>query len=152
MSCILRIIGAKFDVDTFVAKSKVRPYKVFYKGEPRIKGKPHGAKQMHSGLAIQVGKSDMANFRGQVQDAIRFLTRNREKLRYISQTKGIQHAILDFGIDRKVDSNRHLIETNFLPNRLLQLAGEMGLGIEFTFYAEDMQTQLEPQITEKTSY
>ena len=39
-----------------------------------------------------------------------------------------------------------------MPNRLLQLAGEMGLGIEFTFYAEDMQTQLEPQITEKTSY
>lgn len=143
MSCILRIIGAKFDVDAFIAKSKVRPYKVFYKGEPRLKGKPHGAKQIHSGLAIQVGKSDMANFKGQVQDAVRFLTRNRAKLRYISKKKGIQHAILDFGIDRKVGANRQLIETNFLPNRLLKLAGEIGLGIELTFYAENIQTELE---------
>ena len=143
MSCILRITGVKFDVDAFVTKSKVRPYKIFYKGEARIKTKPHGAKSAHSGLAIEVSKAAMDDFKGQIKDAIRFLARNREKLRYISKFKEIQHAVLDFGITRKIDGDVPLIGSHLLPNRLLQLAGEAGVSVELSFYAENMQTVLE---------
>ena len=148
MSCILHITGVRFDVDAFVAQSKVRPYKIFYKGEARFKTKPDGAKLEHSGLSIEVSKADMDDAKGQIKDAINFLSRNRKKLDYISKIKGVQHAILDFGIVRKVDGDKHLMESHLLPNRLLQLAGEVGLSIELTFYAENMQTVLEQRSRE----
>src|ERR1700733_2631992 len=106
MSCILHITGVKFDVDAFIGKSKLRPYKVFYKGESRFKSKPNGTKLAHSGLAIEVSKADMGDLKTQVKDAIRFLARNREKLRHISKFQGIQYAILDFGIDQKIDGDK----------------------------------------------
>jgi len=149
MSCILHISGVKFDVDSFVVKSKVRPYKVFYKEEARLKTKPDGAKSTRSGLAIEVSKADMDDVKGQIKDAVRFLTRNRAKLQSIPKTNGIQHAILDFGIDQKIDGDEHLTESHLLPNKLLQLAGEFGLSIQLSFYAENMQTVLEGRSRER---
>lgn len=148
MSCILHITGVNFDVDAFIAQSKVRPYKIFYKGEARFKTKPDGAKLERSGLSIEVSKADMDDAKGQIKDAINFLSRNRKKLDYISKIKGVQHAILDFGIVQKIDRDKHLMESHLLPNRLLQLAGEVGLSIELTFYAENMQTVLEQRSRE----
>jgi hypothetical protein len=149
MSCVLHISGVKFDVDSFVVKSKVRPYKVFYKGEARFKTKPDGAKSARSGLAIELSKADMDDVKGQIKDAIRFLTRSRAKLGFIPKTNGIQHAILDFGIDRKIDRDEHLMESHLLPSKLLQLAGEFGLSIQLSFYAENMQAVLEERSREK---
>jgi hypothetical protein len=149
MSCVLHISGLKFDVDAFVVKSKLRPYKVFYKGEARVKTKPNGVKSARSGLALEVSKAEMDDVKGQIKDAVRFLTRNQEKLRQIPKTNGIQHAILDFGMDRKIDGDKHMMESHLLPGKLLQLAGEFGLSIQLTFYAENMQTVLEERMREK---
>lgn len=53
MSCILSIVGEDLDVDGFIQKSNLEPYKKFYKGDPRIKSKPDGKKHSFSGLSIK---------------------------------------------------------------------------------------------------
>jgi hypothetical protein len=149
MSCILHLSGVKFDVDAFVLKTRVRPYKVFHKGEVRSKTKSAGPTSARSGLAIEVSKADMDDLNGQITDAIRFLTRNRAKLRPIKTTKSIDYAILDFGINRKIDGDQHLMESHLLPSRLLHLAAEVGLSIQLSFYAANMQEVLEERSPQK---
>jgi len=52
MSCILTIAGKNLDVDTFIFKSKLKPYKISYKGQPKFKTKPDSEKLSRSLLSI----------------------------------------------------------------------------------------------------
>ena len=143
MSCILRITGKKFDVDAFVKKSKLKPYKISYKGEPRFKTKPTSDKLTFSGLSIETSKAGFNNLKKQIADTIRYLNRNKRKLAYIASTRGIDNAILDFGIDLRIDRKKIFIQSDVFPNTLLQLAGNLGLDIELSIYPIDLQTILE---------
>ena len=145
MSCILHLSGKNFDVDAFIAKSKLRPYKVFYKGKPKLKSKPDGRKAEHTGCAILVSDADFDNIEGQIKDAISYLKRNNKKLLVLTKTKGIKFATLDFGIDARIDGKEHLTQSETFPSKLLQLAGNLGLSIEISLYSPNMQEVLEKQ-------
>jgi hypothetical protein len=62
-----------------------------------------------------------------------------------AHTKGIELAILDFGIDCQIDGKDHLMQSEVLPSSLLLLAGNLGLSIELSFYSPNMQEVLEKQ-------
>ena len=143
MSCILTIRGKNFDVDTFVDKSKLNPYKKSYKGQPRFKTKPDGEKLSFSLLSIETSKADFNNLQMQIADTINFLRRNKNKLAHIASTEGIDNAILDFGIDLRIDRKNVLYQSDKFPSKLLKLAGDLGLDIELSIYPVDMQTILE---------
>ena len=149
MSCILTIIGQDFDVDTFIEKSKLRPYKKSYKGQPRVKSKPDGIKLSHSLLSIETSKAGFNDLKKQISDTFRFLSFNKDKLTFITSTEGIDHAIIDFGIYLRIDSVSVLTQSDKFPNKLLKLAGELGLDIELSIYPVDMQTILENQNNKK---
>jgi hypothetical protein len=63
MSCILTISGRNFDVDEFIDKTKLAPYKKSHKGQPKFKTKPNGEKLTHSSLSIETSKADFDNFK-----------------------------------------------------------------------------------------
>jgi hypothetical protein len=115
MSCILTITGKDLDVDAFIAKSKLRPYRKSYKGEPRLKTKSDGEKLSYSLLAIETSKADFNDLNKQIKDTIRYLERNMRKLAYISITKEVEHAVLDFGIDLRIDRKNVLIQSDKFP-------------------------------------
>ena len=138
MSCMLRIIGEKFDVDNFIKKSKIEPLNIFHKGEPKFKTKPRGQKISHSGLSIETSKADFNNLSQQIKDTINYLNKNKLKLKHLSKTKGIDFATLDFGIDLRIDKEKILIQSELLPNKLLKIAGECGLDIEISIYPIDL--------------
>jgi hypothetical protein len=145
MSCILTIGGRNFDVDTFTDTTKLRPYKKSYKGQPKFKTKPDGKKLNRSSLSIETSKADFDNFKKQVADTIRFLKRNKDKLAHVAATKGVDYAVLDFGIDLRIDKKKVLTQSDKFPSELLKLAGDLGLDIELSIYPVDMQTILEKQ-------
>ena len=145
MSCILTISGRNFDVDSFVDTGKLRPYRKSYKGQPRLKTKPDGEKLTRSSISIQTSKADFDNLKKQIADTIRYLKRNKEKLAHISSTKGIEYAVLDFGIDLRIDRKEVLTQSDTFPNQLLKLAGDLGLDIKLSIYPVDLQTILEKQ-------
>jgi len=146
MSCILTISGRNFDVDAFVNKSKLRPYKKSYKGQPKFKSKPDGEKLSFSLLSIETSKADFNNLKKQIADTIRYLKRNKDKLAHIDLTKEIEHAVLDFGIDLRIDNKKILIQSDKFPNELLKLAGDIGLDIELSIYPIDLQKTLTKKI------
>ena len=145
MSCILRIGGRNFNVDVFTDTTKLRTYKKSYKGEPKFKSKPDGEKLTRSSISIETSKADFDNLKKQIADTIRYLKRNKDKLAHVASTKGIDYAVLDFGIDLRIDKKKVLTQSDTFPSELLKLAGDLGLDIEFSIYPVDMQTILEKQ-------
>ena len=137
MSCILVIRGKKFNVDTFISKSNLRPYSVFYKGQPIFKTKPKGKKSGYNGLSIDVSKASMDDLKSQINDAIRFLKRNKEKLSHIAKTKTITSSYLSFGCNQRI-GRKIAIQSDLFPNTLIKLAGEVGLGIELVIYSSSL--------------
>jgi len=143
MPCNLVILGKDFDIDAFLAKSKLRGFFKAYKGEPRFKSKPEGTKLEHSRIAIQTSKADWDELDKQIKDTIRYLKRHKDKLCYIKQVKEIDLALLDFGINLRIDRKKVLLQSDRFPSELLKLAGEIGLDIELSIYPIDMQDILE---------
>ena len=143
MSCILTIAVKNFDVDTFISVSKLKLYKISYKGQPKFKTKPNSEKLSHSLLSIETSNADFNNLNKQITATVCFLKRNKEKLSHIALTKGIDHAILDFGIDLRIDREKVLYQSDRIPSELLKLAGNLGLDIQLLIYPADMQEILE---------
>lgn len=147
MSCILTINGRNFDVDTFIETSKLKPYRKSYKGQPKFETKPAGEKLTHSSISLETSKADFNDIKKQIDDTIRFLKINNDKLAHIVSTKGIDKAVLDFGIDLRIDRKKVLIQSDTFPNELLKLAGDLGLDIEFSLYPVDLEAILEKEHT-----
>jgi hypothetical protein len=143
MSCILSIGGKNFAVDEFIEKTRLKPYKKSYKGQPRFKTKPDGEKLPYSFISMEASNADFEDLNKQITDAIRFLKRNKEKLAQISATKGIEFSVLDFGIYLRIDKKKVLCQSDTFPNKLLKLAVDLGLDIELSIYPVDLQTILE---------
>ena len=145
MSCILTISGRNFDVDVFTDTTKLRPYRKSYRGQPKFKSKPGGEKLTCSSISIEASKADFDNLKKQIADTIRFLKRNKDKLAQIILTRGIDNAVLDFGIDLRIDKKNVLTQTDKFPSELLKLAGDLGLDIELSIYPVELQIILEKQ-------
>lgn len=145
MSCILTFSGRNFDVDVFIDTTKLLPYRKSYKGQPKLKSKPNGEKLTHSSLSFEASKADFDNFKKQIADTIRFLKRNYNKLARVVLVKGIDHAVLDFGIDLRIDRKKVLLQSDTFPSELLKLAGDLGLDIELSIYPVDLETILKKQ-------
>ena len=138
MSCILRIIGANLDIDYFITNSGLNPYKKSYKGQPKLTTKPEGEKLSFSGLSIETSASDFDDLKKQIEDTITYLEQNQAKLKFINSTKEIEYAILDFGVDLRIDGEKNLFKFEKFPSKLLKLAGDLGLDIELSIYPSDI--------------
>ena len=138
MSCVLTIGGKKFDADAFVNKTKLKPYRVRYKGEPIHANKPKGKKQLFSSISIDVSEASFDDFIQQVNDAIRFLKKNKLKLTHILSTKEIEFANLDFGITSRLADNKIAVQVDTFPKELLTLAGNAGINIILSNYSNEL--------------
>ena len=145
MPCNLTILGEKLDVDELISKSKLRGYTKHYIGQPMFKSKPNGKKLIHSGIGTQTSKADFDNLDKQIKDTIKYLKTHAEKLSIIKQTKEIDFAVLDFGINLRIDKKKILLQSDRFPSELLKLAGDLGLDIELSVYAIEIQDILEKQ-------
>jgi len=137
MSCYLYITGTKFDIDAFITKSKLSYSSKRYKGQPKFETKPTGEKLLRSSLSMQTSSADFNDLEKQIKDTIAYLKRNYEKLDHISSTKEIQWAVLNFGIDLRIDKKNVFSQSDMFPNKLLKLAGNLGLDIELSIYPID---------------
>ncbi len=146
MSCILTIAGKFLDIDAFIEKSKLRPFKKSYKGQPRLKTNPKGEKLTRSLLSIETSKADFHDLQKQIKNTIRYLQRNKDKLAHITSTKTVQTATLDFSIILRIDKKDVLMQSELLPSKLLKLAGGLGIDIELSIYPIDLQHILEKKI------
>ena len=145
MPCNLVIVGKNLDIDAFLAQTKLKGFTRTYKGEPRFRSKPDGKKLEHSILGIQTSKADFNELDKQIKETIRYLKKHKDKLSYIKEVKEIDLALLDFGINLRIDGDKVLMQSDRFPSELLRLAGELRLDIELRIYPIDTQNILKKQ-------
>jgi len=130
MSCILRICGDELDVDALLSVVDLEPDHVWRRGEPRRVSKPEGKRHEHSGVTFVASNSDFSEFNQQIDEATCYLDTHRVQITAMTSFEGVQHAILDFGIELRDVA----IHSDILPLRFLKAAVETGVSVELSHY------------------
>jgi len=78
---------------------------------------------------------EFGNLRKQIKDAVAFLkdNNNSKQLSILAKYPGVEGLDLDFGVNRK-DCDKFPVKWYNFPPDLLRLAGNLGIGLEITFY------------------
>ncbi|WP_210420384.1 hypothetical protein [Aquisphaera giovannonii] len=71
---------------------------------------------------------------GQIEDAIEFLQRHRNDLERLRAAPGVVDIRLDFPYELRIDEDNVWAQFDYLPPKLLALAGALGIGIEMSLY------------------
>jgi len=131
MSCILRVFGKSLDVEALLAQLELKPDRVWRKGQPRFEARPNSRTSNDSGVTFVASKSDMTDFNTQTEEACTFLETHLAEIRTMVEYPDIEGVVLDFGIElRDV-----LIQNDYLPPKLIQVAAQAGIGIQLSHYA-----------------
>lgn len=135
MSCYLRVGGKDFNVDAYLKEHPCQVFGIYRRGEPKLKTKPEGPKLDFSGFNIGISEAGFENLEQQIQDAIAFLEdkENSEQISILQSYPGVEGLDLDFGVERE-DRDKFPVKWYRFPEKLIQLAGNLGLGLEITFY------------------
>jgi hypothetical protein len=128
MPCVLRISGVLLDADALANAVTPTVYRVDRKGEARLPSS-RGVFD-RSAIHIDVSEAEAADLATQVADAIAFLDAHAGSIEAALHFPGVEQARLDFA----VESSDAAIDSKYLPPELLRRAGELGLGIELSFY------------------
>ncbi len=132
MSCILNISGENLNVNSLINLCELKPYKTFYKGDPKNKSRIKDNTFLSSGICIEASDSDFDDFKNQVTDTIQFLEENFKSLIQIQTFKGVDFAYLDFGIQLRQLGG---VQVDTFPIKLIKLAAELGFELMFSIYA-----------------
>ncbi len=130
MSCVLRASGTNFDVDEFLKTSSLDALTAFHRGEVQFQTSSVTRKSEYSGMNVSVSAREVSDLRGQIRDAIEFLSKNEHELKRLRDFPGLQRMDLDFPIeDRDV-----VYQRDAFPHKLLSLLGELGIGLIVSRY------------------
>jgi hypothetical protein len=130
MSCVLRAYGAEFDVDAFLRSSGLSPLIVYRRGEPRSStGRPQRVEE-RSGINLSASAREFSDLRGQIEDAVQFLTDNGSEIRRLRRFPGVEGLVLDFPVE---DRNAFVV-TNEFPAKLLLLLGNLDIDLALSTY------------------
>lgn len=135
MSCMLRIAGKSFDVDSFFTASEWTPtdenvVSVYKIGEPEVVFKKR--KNTYNGLGIQVSWASFSDFAGQQQDVIQFIKKYKNTFSLLKNYEIDAWCGFDFGLDIHPEngfSKDYLIEAE-----LIALCGEYRLELYLSTY------------------
>lgn len=125
--CILRVDGAEFDPDAFLATSGLVTDTIYRRGERRSTN----SVSTSSGFTTLV--SDENELEQQVQVAVEYLLTNNEALGRLRGLPGVTAVLLDFGCEfpTKGIAGRYYR----LPVSLLEACAALGIEIELSVYA-----------------
>jgi hypothetical protein len=149
MSCILRISGTEFDIDDYFLKTDwkdaVRLH-IHHIGDERSKtGRfpPHE----DNGFSLQVSGRSFEDFEAQQNEAIEFLTRNRDNFLLLKEYKIDGWNCIDFGLSTVPPNN--FSRTYIILPQLAALAAEYGLEIWMSNYFTDDSNYLKRKVKKR---
>ena len=127
-SCILRVSGSTAKVRKFLAASFIQPVRVFWKGEPSVP-KSRGPVKT-SGFNIELSGAE--GLPAQATQAAKFIRKHRDDIILI-KSLGFSATTIDFGLYDMATEDCPWPSYR-LPAAIIQLAGELGCSINFSFY------------------
>jgi hypothetical protein len=130
MSCVLRVSGADFDVDEFLAGSPLKALVTVHRGDERVQANRPAFRYESSGMNVSISTREFSDLSSQVDDAVRFLTDNVRELKRLKEFPGVQTMHLDFPIqDRDA-----VFQKDVFPPQLLARMGELNIGLIVSRY------------------
>lgn len=133
MACTLSARGKVFDVEAFLARTKlpIKGAHFWIRGTPIYNKK---RKHHDSGFSEWVSQDKWHDLRAAVAEVFKFLQANRKELLRLKRTKGIEELMLDFGFSSRVGTENIAVQGEYLPPEFLRLAGELNVGIGLSIY------------------
>jgi hypothetical protein len=129
MSCVLRISGGSFDVESFLRDSSLVPLIVLHRGHSRFADSRQPPED-HSGMNVSVSTRDFSDLAGQIADAIAFLSAHTPELSRLRNYPGVEKMQLDF----PVEDRDTLVQTDVFPATLLTLMGKLNIELAVSHY------------------
>lgn len=127
---MLRVSGTDFDPEAFLVESELRAgaNPIYRRGEPRPGGRDTW---QSSGFHVAVSDAELSDLRGQIRDAVRFLSLYEEELQRLGRFEGVEAVCLDFAIDRKDVA----VQSEVFDAELLWRAGALDIDLVVSHYA-----------------
>lgn len=148
MSCVLSIIGKNLNVDELLSSTKLKVAEIRHKGEA-INKLDNTKKLPYSYVSILTSNAEFDKLQAQINDTIKYLKRNFDKLKLVSTVKNIDYFVLNFGIDLTINKKNILTQNEMLPSKLLKLCGDLNIDIELSIYPKDLELILDKRTSRK---
>lgn len=128
--CVLHAEGINFEVDDFLKKSSLSPYKIWRKGEPtRISGRIYE----DSGFSIDISEAEWNDFESQISDAENFIKENFIELDRLCKSSNVDDIRFDFPYYLRINET-YFTQSEYLPPSFLKIIGKLNIGIEMSLY------------------
>lgn len=138
--CVLRVTSSRKTLSDYFSKAKLPYYDIHDKGDlikyGRKKNEPHA----YSGFKSDVSNKEWNDLPGQIADAVRFLRRHKKDLKKLCNDFKVCDIRLDFPIELRI-GRKIFGQFDFLPPKLISLAGELQIGIEISLYSVSKNTK-----------
>jgi hypothetical protein len=132
--CVLRVQGPKTKVRQFLAGSRLRPVKVYYKGDPGFP-RSRGPSKV-SGFNVELSRTNLgSSCWKQCAAAVGFMRRHSKDFQRLRKF-GFKRAVLDFGLYDQA-SKKYPWPAYPLSRQLVALAGKFGFDLELSFYGKE---------------
>lgn len=131
MSAIVRIAGPDADCDELLRLSPVEPCTVWRRGEPKFPASQANSEKLtSSGINLVASEAGFDEFETQLDESIEFLDRYFAELESLTSLASVDTAVIHFGL-QWYDT---FAQTDFIPAKLVTLAGRLGLDIALSHY------------------
>lgn len=134
MSCYLWIAGDEFDVDAFLKQTGLEAFDIRHKGQPKYADRADKMIAKRNSCSLGISDAGFGAFQQQVDDAISYLAKHYEQLKYIVGYTGVEYADIQFGMYGTPDKP---VQSVYYPPELVQLAGQLGLSLDVAIYNPD---------------
>ena len=81
-------------------------------------------------MNVSVSTCEFSDLRGQIDDAIRFLSNNDEELQRLRDFPGLEEMELDFPVEERDEA----VQSNPFPAQVLSLLGALRIGLIVSRY------------------
>jgi len=137
--CVFSAVGDFFNVEEYLATVSMDTLDVFIKGQQRSRRRPRASRPFKAS-GFTIGVSDSNDVKKQIDDALKFISRETSALLKLKEWAGVTERRLDFGCTLsigKIDPSSGgeiMVQCEYFPAALLKIAGDLGIGIEVSIY------------------
>jgi hypothetical protein len=132
--CVLHVSGKNLQFSAVKEGTKLKPYREYHVGEPRLRSKPDGPKWETAGFSVGVSDASWSDLSRQTKDACTFLEQHRLDIEHLKSLGFIDDIRLDFPVRLRI-GEKVSAQFDFFPPGLISRAGALGIGLETSIYA-----------------
>jgi hypothetical protein len=128
MSCMLRYSGESLDVEKLLAAIPLAPNRSWLRGSRDFRQRICPT----SGASFVASDAEMDQFDAQIAECIAFLGNHQAALAAAASLPGVDHAVLDFGVELRDVA----VHVDLFPAPLVAAAASCGLALAISHYPQ----------------